>query len=72
MKYIKEFSYLDFDNNVLIIDYRDHQVENPNVQVSEIIDEFVYQVSPCKIFVSKAHNVDIYVDEPFSGRIIIM
>lgn len=71
MKFIREFSSLDFDNNILVVEFKDHQIENPIVQVSEIIDEFVYQVTSCKIFVSKAHNIDIYVDKPIKGRIII-
>lgn len=71
MKYVKEFSALDFDSNILVVDFKDHQIENPMVQVSEIIDEFVYQVKPCKIFVSKAHNIDIATDVPFRGRVVI-
>ncbi|MDR2222518.1 MAG: hypothetical protein LBE34_07235 [Flavobacteriaceae bacterium] len=71
MKYVREFSSLDFDNNVLVVDFKDHQIENPIVQVSQIIDEFVYQIVPCKIFVSKAHNIDVYVDTPFKGRIVV-
>lgn len=71
MKYVKEFSALDFDNDILVVDFKDHQIENPIVQVSEIIDEFVYQVKPCKIFISKVHNIDIATDVPFRGRVVI-
>ncbi|WP_010254861.1 hypothetical protein [Myroides injenensis] len=72
MKYVKEFSALDFDNDLLVVDFNDHRIENPIVQVSKLIDEFVYQIEPCKIYVSKAHNIDIHTKEPFRGRIIVM
>lgn len=71
MKYVKEFSSLDFDNDVLHVEFNQHQIENPLVQVEEIIDEFVYQIKPCKVFVSKAHNIDIYCEVPFKGRVIL-
>ncbi|MTG96681.1 MULTISPECIES: hypothetical protein [Myroides] len=72
MKYVVEFSALDFDSNALNIDFKNHQIENPIVQVSRLIDEFVYQVEPCKIYISKAHNINISVKEPFHGRMVIL
>lgn len=72
MKHIVEFTRLDFDNEILVIDFKEHLIENPIVQVMRIIDEFVYQVEPCKIYISKAHNIDIQVKESFKGKVIIM
>ncbi|MHC5200967.1 hypothetical protein [Myroides sp. LJL119] len=71
MKYIREFTYLDFDNNILVIDFKDHKIENPTVQVFRLIDEFVYQIEYCKVYVSKANNIDLYAKEGFKGKIII-
>ncbi|MHC5308516.1 hypothetical protein ACYSNM_00230 [Myroides sp. LJL116] len=71
MKYIQEFSSIDFENDILVIDYKDHQIQNPVVQVFRLIDEFVYQIEYCKVYVSKAHNVDIFIKEPFKGKVIL-
>lgn len=71
MKYIQEFSSIDFENNILVIDFKDHQIQNPVVQVFRLIDEFVYQIEYCKVYVSKANNVDIFIKEPFKGKVIL-